>query len=161
MYDCNLCKITRQRLKYLVFNCSMMIQCLSLDITNITTYVYTITNTESYRDINPHIPQYIKDSPWYLQMEGPTLTHQRIQPETVKSFDDVSKLYQKGLTNVSQMGCYFKSQGFVIKFDAALSNFLVTDIRSLDRFLTCWSFFTESSHQIPEGCMYKLRCDNS
>ena len=54
----------------------------------------------SNREINPHIPQYIMQAPWYYQATQATLKHQRIQEDKLKNYDDRNTWYKKGLREV-------------------------------------------------------------
>ncbi|KAI0728130.1 pre-mRNA-splicing factor SLU7 [Fomitopsis betulina] len=50
---------------------------------------------EEGKAINPHIPQYIAQAPWYLDTGAPSLSHQRI-PEYDRSADKLDNWYDRG-----------------------------------------------------------------
>lgn len=48
---------------------------------------------EDGKEINPHIPQYMTNAPWYLNTDHPTLKHQRNWKEQL---EDSNKWYDRG-----------------------------------------------------------------
>jgi len=53
---------------------------------------------EAGKDINPHIPKYMVDVPWYVAYDRskPTLKHQRTHEEKEQKFDGLDKWYVRG-----------------------------------------------------------------
>lgn len=53
---------------------------------------------EEGKIINPHIPEYIAQAPWYLSQETPSLKHQRNHKAKKRKFDGLGKWLPRGET---------------------------------------------------------------
>jgi len=62
---------------------------------------------EEGNEINPHIPNYIKDAPWYLTEHGKaSLKHQRKENFNLQKFDTINNGYERGKFQASAATVY-------------------------------------------------------